>query len=827
MSELRRITEDYHLDKLVHSSEAANVFRASRIPSGDTVAVKLISATDESQREAFEELASALRTLDHPRLPRILDYGFTTAGTAFLVTEFCAGLQLPPLAIAPPDRALSILLQLAVVLEAFASLGTHHGRLEAENVLLLADAGEGEDVKLLGLRCATSFPQGEGVAIDRRDLARLSCQLLGVALDETSAGLHITLPQTLAGREGSSALCTWIEKALRPSGAAPEVASGVFRAALVTASRPSSGHEMERTVLLPVAGSPERTGGDAPSTAEPPRGSNRAAVLLPFPSLNTGEEDRTVRLEDVRALAAAAAAEAAQQRREKPPVTPTPAALVRPAVPPAPIDMPATIVTPITIAPPPPVVPADQPALPAVVSPPPSPPIVAAQRTMEPGPQPPLPLPATTGSGSHSKLLIGGVILLMLALAAAVALLVRRTGTEETATPPPARPPIVRPVVQSAPPPPPAAATPTAPLVNPQIEKAEADLGTGKVADAQNDLAAITAEQQAAFSEAERNRYQQVKAALDTTTGEEVAKSLSAGLASGNVTQLSGAVAAAKAMSGLRPEVQSDLGKARRAVSLASRLKGEEKAGDLGEVLKTAIALQQALPAYPEATAARDRAASALLSRADAALDAGQYDVAQGVLDTLRTSWPDAPQLVDRLARLSGLRQHDAGLEAGLAAAIRFERSNQPVQGLQQLSKEKPVGPFVERYRVERDRLKELLAKLDAAPPEVALAAGVKLEFEKDKPAEINLKVTDDLQVKGVEAWARPQGGTYQKVSVRHDTGADYVIEVPVSVHENKPVELYVTATDLSGHEGALGTAQAPIKVKRKNWLQKLMGNGS
>ncbi len=96
MNELRRITERYLLEKQIASSEAASIFRGTDLESGATVAVELIRDDDSGTaewRQQFLETARALRALDHPGLPRVLDFGITHAGGAFLVTEVLDGLQ--------------------------------------------------------------------------------------------------------------------------------------------------------------------------------------------------------------------------------------------------------------------------------------------------------------------------------------------------------------------------------------------------------------------------------------------------------------------------------------------------------------------------------------------------------------------------------------------------------------------------------------------------------------------------------------------------------------------------------------------------------------
>ncbi|HXO19018.1 MAG TPA: protein kinase, partial [Thermoanaerobaculia bacterium] len=117
MSELRRITEQYHLDKLERSSGGGSVFRATDLRSGEVVAVKLLpeeaGEESEEQRDEFLRAAAALKSLVHPSLPRVLDFGFTTAGSAFLVNEYLHGSSLAVFAGSPAPRVLALLLPVA------------------------------------------------------------------------------------------------------------------------------------------------------------------------------------------------------------------------------------------------------------------------------------------------------------------------------------------------------------------------------------------------------------------------------------------------------------------------------------------------------------------------------------------------------------------------------------------------------------------------------------------------------------------------------------------------------------------------------------------
>jgi hypothetical protein len=99
MSELRRITERYLLEKQIATSEGATLFRGTDLQSGATVAVELIRGDEGDEggaaqwRRQFQETARAVRSLDHPNFPRVLDFGITHAGGAFLVTEYLDGVH--------------------------------------------------------------------------------------------------------------------------------------------------------------------------------------------------------------------------------------------------------------------------------------------------------------------------------------------------------------------------------------------------------------------------------------------------------------------------------------------------------------------------------------------------------------------------------------------------------------------------------------------------------------------------------------------------------------------------------------------------------------
>ena len=95
----------------------------------------------------------------------MLDSGFTTDGSAFLVMELLEGKGLDTLAGAPPARVLTLIGQALDGLEALAGRGLAHHNLSPDNVFL---ASGGEQVKLLGLGSALFRPRDPRAPRTRR-----------------------------------------------------------------------------------------------------------------------------------------------------------------------------------------------------------------------------------------------------------------------------------------------------------------------------------------------------------------------------------------------------------------------------------------------------------------------------------------------------------------------------------------------------------------------------------------------------------------------------------------------------------------------------------
>ncbi len=441
----------------------------------------------------------------------------------------------------------------------------------------------------------------------------------------------------------------------------------------------------------------------------------------------------------------------------------------------------------------------------------------------------------------------GGAIVLLaaaLAVVAAIAMHQRRPETSAAVAPPAARGAGTT-AVHPAPGAPPGPAAPAAPggalttavpganpsappgvappPADPQLAAVEERLAAGDLAGARRALTQISPAQQAAFGEADRATWARLNETVATDVRGRIAGDLAAGFSRGDMRRLGSALAAAKREQGLPVVLRRDLDRARQAVDLDARLRQPDPPEGQPEALRDATDLLALLPRYGRAAELREAAAKKVEEQADAAVAAGDFDRATQRLAALRDKWPDRAGLQDRADRLEAQRRGDERLTAALAAAERAEAAGQPLQGLEALAAANPGARFRDRFRQERDRLNQLLAKLDANPPVVSLRGGAKLEYDKGKGIVVPLHVTDDFAVKTVECFFRAEGDpAYRQIAVRHLAGADYEVAIPADAHQNRNIEIYVAATDPSGHQTLLGTRDQPLKVKRRNWLEKI-----
>jgi eukaryotic-like serine/threonine-protein kinase len=438
----------------------------------------------------------------------------------------------------------------------------------------------------------------------------------------------------------------------------------------------------------------------------------------------------------------------------------------------------------------------------------------AAEPPREGTPAPP-PATAKRRTGHHA-LVTGAVVVVVLGIAiAAIWFATQQPGTRPVAALPTAVP------RKPSPPPQPAAPPPALTA----LQRAEAALALGDLPATRAALDAIAPADLGDLDPAEQERFKSLSADYATRRQQAVTKELQAALASGNLKSLGETVRGisreeAAAYSHV-PDLAATLDDARRALNVQTALLKAQRQGDLGEVVQQAGVLLTLAPRNAQAADLREKAAASIERDADVAAAKGNFQAALTRLEAVHRSWPSRPGLADRLDRLKADQAAEQKFTALMTQVEATAKDQKPEKGLE-LLRSLPADPRTDaRARAARERLEKQLAQLDAAPPTVVLAPDIKLEYKKGESATITLRIQDDHAVKSAQLFARLEGGgEYVELPLRKGAGADYTAEVTAAFHKNQTLDFYAVASDYSGHNGRLGTAADPLKLKRKkNWL--------
>jgi hypothetical protein len=233
-------------------------------------------------------------------------------------------------------------------------------------------------------------------------------------------------------------------------------------------------------------------------------------------------------------------------------------------------------------------------------------------------------------------------------------------------------------------------------------------------------------------------------------------------------------------------------------------------------VLERFADLHSRLPKMSDPEDLRGKAAAALEAEADGLVKEAKYDDAIARLEPVERTWPDRPGLKDRVAKYRADQQNESRQEQLLAALPNIERHKKPSEGLEALSGVEPTPHLAARFAEARKRLEDQLALLDKEPPQLVLRDGFLLEYSRGTVVELSFRATDDYEVKSVKLMARPQSGKMRELPLQKTRTGYYTVQIPPAFHQNETVELYVVATDLSGHETYLGSRDKPLLLKRR-----------
>ena len=127
------------LKEQISLGHLAAVYRGER--KGEDVAIKISRSTehDSSAFEYINEKQDLLRSLDHPCVAKLLDWGQLGDGSMYLVSPWIAGHSLESEFIhglLPHERLLDILWDISAGLGAIHALGLTHGDIRPSNIML-------------------------------------------------------------------------------------------------------------------------------------------------------------------------------------------------------------------------------------------------------------------------------------------------------------------------------------------------------------------------------------------------------------------------------------------------------------------------------------------------------------------------------------------------------------------------------------------------------------------------------------------------------------------------------------------------------------------
>jgi len=865
---VREITERYRTEEVLASDGSLTVCSATDATTGARVVVELVPASRGATARAagrFLEAVAALARLRHASLPAVLDGGATDDGAVFLVREPIDGRPFHTLGGESPGQILSLLLQVVGGLELLAGERVYHGDLSLDS-LWVAAGPDRPRAKILNLASGVWRSLGNGtdpqagLRDDVRSLGAVACRLLGATVsDPGSAAPRVKLPLAVAFElEDGETLRDLLERCLRRDPAARPGDYQELRAGLCVAlwgeveaaQAPALGASGAPPARLTFTTVPEDSLVEA-AAAPPPA----ASAAVP-PLDDDGEITKVVLPEELEGWEAGEEVDDTAEAS----AGPAPRA-ARPArgVGTGKVAAPDDVLRPITFVPtgdetlteesadlPPPAAAGSAPSWPMPRRPaaavPAAAPAAAGGRAAAPPPAPaagPAPGPAKPAvvagtPGRRRTLIVAAVVAaagLLLALGLGTVALRWFAGRgEERAEAPPVRPTAAAPSESQ-----PVAETPS-PSPSPSDPRLAAALerfAASEDAEARSALAAIPAEDQAAFSPAECELLGLLGSSLDRAAEEQAAAALRAGLAAGDAARLRRATAAMAGREGAflarYPAAADDLEQARRALAVFERARAAVASGEPERVLEHTATLKAVFPAWEGALAMRDSAAGTIEGEADALFEQGRYEAALERLEVLAAAWPDRDGL-DRRRELFRTRlraERDLGSLIEAAAAAGAE--GRPDEGLALLAGVAPPERLAGGLAETRRQLERSLDDLDGAPPEIELLEGGGSEYARDEPALIVFRVRDDFRIERVTVRARAAGGDWQAMPSRRRDGdaraGEYALEVGPDFHRNETVEFYITATDPSGREGTAGSAEQPLELKRRRWFHRILPN--
>jgi hypothetical protein len=371
---------------------------------------------------------------------------------------------------------------------------------------------------------------------------------------------------------------------------------------------------------------------------------------------------------------------------------------------------------------------------------------------------------------------------------------------------------------QAVPPPPPR--RPAAEV----LAEAQAALADERWDSALAALGSLTSVDQAALSPAGCRALSATEETLARIGGERLPAILTQGLKKGDLGSLRFAAWAAETQgeAALSEPLRADLVRGRGILDAYAAIEEAAAREADTEVLDRFAALEKDLPGASDPQGLREQAAARLETQAETLAREGRYEDALVRLDSVLRTWPQREAARGRSKLYAQARQLTADQEALMAVLPGALRRKKPHEGLESLEGVEPVPHLEAQFADLRKQLEEQLAFIDQQPPQVALRDGFFLDYDRGQVVELSFRVTDDYLVRSVKLMARPEGGRMRELPLEKST-LGYTAEIPADFHRNGTVEIYVAATDASGHEGFFGTPEQPKLMQRRQGFDRLV----
>lgn len=153
-AQLTVLGDRYEVSTSLGSGSAANVFRAHDRRTGAMRAAKILkpeNAADPKVLARFEDEFRILRTLHHPHLPEVYDYGWTDDDGRFLIMELVDGVPLDEFFRSNPGDIWAILYELCETLTFVHNHKLLHQDIKPSNILVRRTTAFGPDLPLVKL----------------------------------------------------------------------------------------------------------------------------------------------------------------------------------------------------------------------------------------------------------------------------------------------------------------------------------------------------------------------------------------------------------------------------------------------------------------------------------------------------------------------------------------------------------------------------------------------------------------------------------------------------------------------------------------------------